>query len=1229
MRPLRLELHAFGPFGGHEVLDFSRLPTDRPFVIGGSTGAGKTSLFDATTYALYGRLPGRRRAQQGIDAVRSDFAEPGAECMVRLEFEAQGARWRVTRLPAQERMARRGHKVVAVQARATLERQRDGEWVPHLGGTREVARCCEELVGLTAEQFERVVLLPQGEFAKVLDASTGEREQLLRTLFGSAVFAEALDRLNAERHELSARLLEEEQRCLGRLAAVEASLHRAAVALDVAPNPTGPSRTITPAPAVDSIGPGEPTVDAADPELADVIALDGVGPDLGSGSSAGPGIDGAAGGVAGTGRQARGESTEGAGAQRVVADPLPRVEPEPADRRCDDEVDRLAGWCDVLSGQPLQSLAARVDAVERAAELALGAHRHGEAVAREVARRASLRERLLGLEQQQAGIQADRAALDAAVAAIGVVEALAILDRRSAQEDDARGVDATAWSAARAALAAVGIEQPIVATVESAEELREQLAELDTRAQHAGEHQSSAQRHRDAARTLREELDDERARAEAARTALADLTEEAGRLDRSVKVLEPVAAELDRWERSCERAAALLDATRRAAEISGERDALRARLVELEESRDELARRSAAIGEALEAARIVAGEVPARGQRLEHLQHRAAARERLGALESEIEAAGRAVMDSNAELERCLASFVAATAPRLAEELLPDTPCPVCGSREHPDPARAVGDGGATLLDVESAHSGASERVAVLAALRREREELLAAHVGILDVDPASLAQVVADQLDALTEAEAAGRRANELVAELTEIEAKVQAAGGDLEWTLRRDEELQMDLARVHGELGASADLLPADAERELARARAAHQRASDAADELSAMRTRQEGLGEELRRAQTEIGDAEREQRLCAERMGDALDAATEAEAAAGRLCGSGRPDEVRESVGRAREVLRQAAAASRRLAESTTLRADAHAAVERSLAVSPFSDAATARAAWMPPPSRQELAVAISGWEDAHRETTTALELLAERDLPDLPPDLATLERAAREASELHRRLAGRLAESRAHLSSADDELNEVRAEMASTDPMRRRWRLISRVQSVLSGRQGEQRVTLETWVLRRHMAEVVDAANAHLQRMSHGRYSLELDSSHVRGRSQAGLDLAVADAFSGRSRRTTTLSGGEVFQASLSLALGLADVLTSASAGRRVDALFIDEGFGSLDADAVEQAISVLDGLRSRGAMVGVITHVEAMKEALDVAVEVEPRGDRRGSTIRQEGVLAVA
>jgi exonuclease SbcC len=163
-----------------------------------------------------------------------------------------------------------------------------------------------------------------------------------------------------------------------------------------------------------------------------------------------------------------------------------------------------------------------------------------------------------------------------------------------------------------------------------------------------------------------------------------------------------------------------------------------------------------------------------------------------------------------------------------------------------------------------------------------------------------------------------------------------------------------------------------------------------------------------------------------------------------------------------------------------------------------------------------------------------------------------------------------------------------------------------------------------VSLESWVLGAELDRVAEAANVHLAEMTAGRFRLVRMTDTTDARVSTGLDLVVDDAYTGTSRRTTSLSGGERFQASLSLALGLADVVTSgvAATARTLDSLFVDEGFGSLDAAALDQAISTLDRLRVHGRQIGVITHVEAMQAALPVGVQVERLPGDAGSRIRQ-------
>ncbi|MCZ7631258.1 MAG: SMC family ATPase [Microthrixaceae bacterium] len=165
-------------------------------------------------------------------------------------------------------------------------------------------------------------------------------------------------------------------------------------------------------------------------------------------------------------------------------------------------------------------------------------------------------------------------------------------------------------------------------------------------------------------------------------------------------------------------------------------------------------------------------------------------------------------------------------------------------------------------------------------------------------------------------------------------------------------------------------------------------------------------------------------------------------------------------------------------------------------------------------------------------------------------------------------------------------------------------------------------GALAMSLKRWVLTRELDRVTAAANIHLARMTAHRYSLQRKVDTGDRRRSFGLDLEVLDSTTGRPRSTSTLSGGEQFQASLALALGLADVVShgGSASGKRFEALFVDEGFGSLDPQSLDDAIEALHQLHASGRMVGAITHVDAMKQQLHVGIEVRRLPDGAGSTL---------
>ena len=217
MRPIELKMCAFGPYAGAETVDFSQFGTGCLFLVTGDTGAGKTSIFDAISFALYGEASGRTRETKGF---HSDFAPKSAETVVELKFEHENRIYTARRSPAYLVPKRDGSGERLHPAWAELERDDGRSW----SSVREVNQAVRDILGLTAEQYAQVVMIAQGEFQRILLAGSDERRALLSKLFGTEIYRdieqqlkernrEALAEVNAARQQFSAacsRVLPEE-----------------------------------------------------------------------------------------------------------------------------------------------------------------------------------------------------------------------------------------------------------------------------------------------------------------------------------------------------------------------------------------------------------------------------------------------------------------------------------------------------------------------------------------------------------------------------------------------------------------------------------------------------------------------------------------------------------------------------------------------------------------------------------------------------------------------------------------------------------------------------------------------------------------------------------------------------------------------------------------------------------------------------------------------------------
>jgi DNA repair protein SbcC/Rad50 len=188
------------------------------------------------------------------------------------------------------------------------------------------------------------------------------------------------------------------------------------------------------------------------------------------------------------------------------------------------------------------------------------------------------------------------------------------------------------------------------------------------------------------------------------------------------------------------------------------------------------------------------------------------------------------------------------------------------------------------------------------------------------------------------------------------------------------------------------------------------------------------------------------------------------------------------------------------------------------------------------------------------------------------------------------------------------------DEVHGAEASYDQLVEATETVIRLANLAKGMDGHRRVALTTYVLRHWFEQVVAAANVRLSAMSSGRYELKRIDEGENKRQRAGLTLSVIDRHTGEDRSPKSLSGGETFYTSLALALGLADVVKAEAGGVDLDTLFIDEGFGSLDADTLDQVMGVIDDLRDRGRVVGIVSHVADLKDRVAERLEVRRIAD---------------
>jgi len=605
-------------------------------------------------------------------------------------------------------------------------------------------------------------------------------------------------------------------------------------------------------------------------------------------------------------------------------------------------------------------------------------------------------------------------------------------------------------------------------------------------------------------------------------------------------------------------AAATADAAA-AEQLGDQQTALRARLHDIASRLEQLPDQLAAAILARTSAQQATALVPALGRQLQRARVVAVAAARVPQLRREHTRAVAAQSDAVAAYLTAKEHWLdlrerrlMGMAAELAGALSDGEPCTVCGSRSHPRPAQPTQQVVGSG-DEQVAHAG--EQAAAAAGLTAAARVTAALReLDAAEQGSGGLEPDVAAAAECTAAAEYA--EATATATGLAAVQQRCAELGSAAESLAATEQGLHQELAtataRRDGLLQRSAEAFT----------RLEDERGAD--PDVSTRRARLDGLattGARLLAARTELASAERvaQQRharaflLAADAGFDGLAAARVARRSAGDLA------QLDAQLARARDVR---AAAQARLAEPEV--------------------------------------VALGELGSAAAQTK-----------------LGHAQAAAAAAAGVLGRAQGAAATAGARVDAVDALLAQLRERLDVLGPLEAEAQRVRALAEVVAGNgQNSRKVSLHSYVLAARLEEVAVAASRRLRRMSSGRYGfVHSDAAGPNGR-RGGLGLDVFDDYTGALRSTKTLSGGESFLASLSLALGLADVVAAESGGVQLDTLFIDEGFGSLDPAALEEVMAVLDELRAGGRVVGLVSHVDELRQRIPNRLYV--RSTRTGS-----------
>lgn len=1029
MRPLKLTISAFGPYASVQKIDFTSL-REQIFVISGPTGAGKTTIFDAISYALFGEASGSSRDR---DDLRSDFADPDTETFVELEFELRGLTYTIKRSPQQEQKKQRGEGYTIRNADAELVMP-EGTLITKVANVDEKIN---HILGINKSQFKQIVMLPQGEFRKLLEADSNERELIFRKIFGTDGFLQIQRRLEDESKELYK------------------TVHDIRTQIDT--------------------------------HIKHF--------DVGS-----------------------------------------CIELEAARQSKNVNIDLFIAGVRQLqerdSGE-LNTLKARLEQIA----VTQGVLKEDMAKASEINKKLAEKERLqvevATLAGQSENLKQKTTLLEYARKALMVAE----VDHQL--EIVGKSIETK--------------KAELITARENCEKWREDFAQKE-------QHFLDAKN-----------LEPERKKREVELSLLDTMLQKVLHYEKTLKLKETARVK-------SEEITLLLDKSQKALALAKN---------SCKEQEEVLKEVYTAEADSLRLEKSISDNKKLLNEldTIKKLIEAYLKQEEEYRLEAEkFEAFDTDYVNTRSRLEQLEDNYIRGQAGLLAKRLEDNLPCPVCGSMDHPSPARMPDN-----IPEEEHLKQRKKEFSELTEVRTGKLSILSEINGSVEGKKLEIQNRIAgleeerfsadEGMETLHEkicTRGAGLKAQtlELMAKYKEKQRlvsqkqsmedeykKTQNGITALEETINKRMAEKSTAAEEFTGLTAQITSIEKEIPENLRTASKLNASIAELKNTLEEMNKKYKKAEQEREQGKILLEKAEKEVAVKASSLEDGIKDKSRLE----ELLKDKLLEHQFESYSHYKQLVKSQV-------EINSLQEEISTYLQNLKSKKDFLDRLQ---------------------KETHGMELQDVEALNEK------YKLAATEQA--QVQNIYNVVFSR------H-SNNSRTLKQLEAILVKLAQLEDKYRVIGKLERVAKG-DNPQRITFERYVLAAYFDEIIEAANLRLAKMTGSRYLLKRKEDKSKGRAQQGLELEVFDNYTGKARHVKTLSGGEGFKASLSLALGLADVVQSYSGGISLDTLFVDEGFGSLDPESLDSAIQCLVDIQKTGRLVGVISHVPELKERIKCVLEI--------------------